>query len=73
MNLKGNEKEIVIPMTKGELSEELREFIERDPSFTPKIYSQNIANFLIQKDTLFSTDQSEHLLTLKTLTQMENL
>jgi hypothetical protein len=72
MDLYGNVNEIVVPMTERELPENLREFIERDPSFTPEIYSQNLMNILIQKDTLASTDQSRSLLTLETLSKMEN-
>ena len=52
MDLRRNKNEIVIPMTEGELSEDFKEFIERDPSFTPEIYSQNLENLLIQQDTM---------------------
>ena len=73
MNLIDDKNEIVVPMTEGELSEDFREFIERDPSFTPEIYSQNLLNVLLQQDSLTTTDKSERLLTLKTLSLKENL
>ena len=56
MNLKDDVNEIVVPMTEGELSQDFREFIERDPSFTPDIYSQNFINVLLQQDTSTTTD-----------------
>lgn len=56
MNLYDNKSEIVVPMTEGELSEDFREFIERDPSFKPDIYSRNLVNVLLQQDTLTNTD-----------------
>jgi hypothetical protein len=56
MNLIDDKNEIVVPMTEGELSEDFREFIERDPSFTPEIYSQNLLNVLLQQDSLTTTD-----------------
>ena len=67
MDIYGNVNEIVVPMTESELPEDLREFIERDPNFTPEIYTQNLVNIMIQKDTYANTDQSERLLALKTL------
>ena len=39
MDVYGNVNEIVVPMNEGELSEELKEFIEREPGFIPEIYS----------------------------------
>ena len=56
MNLMDDVNEIVVPMTEGELSEDFRDLIERDPSFTPEIYSKNLVNVLLQKDTLTNTD-----------------
>jgi hypothetical protein len=40
INIYGNVNEIVVPMTEGELPENLRDFIEKDPSFIPEIYSK---------------------------------
>lgn len=72
MDVYGNVNEIVVPMNEGELSEELKEFIEREPGFIPEIYSQKFENILIQNNTLGSTIEREKLLTHNTLLQIEN-
>ena len=72
MNIYGNFNEVVVPMTEGELPEDLREFIEKDPSFIPEIYSPKFENIMIQNNSLVSTDERERLVTNMTLSQIEN-
>jgi hypothetical protein len=72
MNIYGNVNEVVVPMTEGELPEDLRDFFDKDPSFIPEIYSQKFENIMIQNNTLVSTDDREMLVNNKTLLLMEN-
>lgn len=72
MDVYGNVNEIVVPMNEGELSEELKEFIESEPGFIPEIYSQKFEDILIQNNTLGSTINRERLLTHNALLQIEN-
>jgi len=61
MNIYGNVNEVVVPMTEGDLPEDLRDFFDKDPSFIPEIYSQKFENIMIQNNTLVSTDDREML------------